>query len=47
MFQMRTTNFVAYAQAIGRASALPVFDLYTMVTQVYAATTRHDFDPPA
>jgi hypothetical protein len=44
---MECTNFVPYAQAIRRATALPVFDLYTMVTQVYAATTGHDFDPPA
>jgi hypothetical protein len=44
---MECTNFVPYAQAIRRATGLPVFDLYTMVTQVYAATTGHDFDPPS
>jgi hypothetical protein len=44
---MECTNFVPYAQAIRRATGLAVFDLYTMVTQVYAATTGHDFDPPS
>ena len=42
---LECTNFVPYAQAIRRATGLPVFDLYTMVTQVYAATTGHDFNP--
>jgi Asp/Glu/hydantoin racemase len=40
---LECTNFVPYSQAIRRATALPVFDLYTMVMQTYAATVGRDF----
>jgi len=41
------TNFVPYAQAVRRATGLPVYDLYTLVTQTYLATHGHDFPPLA
>jgi hypothetical protein len=40
---MECTNFVPFSQAVRRATGLPVFDLYTFVTQVYHATVGTDF----
>lgn len=37
------TNFVPYSQAMRRAVGLPIFDLYTLVTQAFAATVGHEF----
>ena len=41
---LECTNFVPYSQAMRRATGLPVYDLYTLVTQSYLATTGHDFE---
>lgn len=35
---MECTNFVPYSQAVRRATGLPVYDLYTLVTTAVAAT---------
>lgn len=40
---LECTNFVPFSQAMRRATGLPVFDLFTLVTQVYEATTGTDF----
>jgi hypothetical protein len=40
------TNFVPFSQAMRAAAGVPVFDLYTLVTQVYQATIGRDFDRP-
>lgn len=40
---LECTNFVPYAHAVRRALRLPVFDIYTLVTQTYLATTGRDF----
>jgi hypothetical protein len=40
---LECTNFVPFSQAMRRATELPVFDLYTLVTQVHEATTGRDF----
>lgn len=40
---LECTNFVPWSQAMRRATGLPVFDLFTLVTQVYEATTGTDF----
>lgn len=37
------TNLVPFGQAIRRATGLPVYDLYTLVTQTHAATVGTDF----
>jgi hypothetical protein len=37
-FVMECTNFVPFSQAVRRATGLPVYDLYTLVTQVHGAT---------
>jgi hypothetical protein len=42
-FVLECTNFVPFSQAMRRATGLPVFDLYTLVTQVYEATIGTDF----
>jgi Asp/Glu/hydantoin racemase len=36
---LECTNYVPYAQAIRRATSLPVYDLYTLVMQTYLATS--------
>jgi hypothetical protein len=38
-----STNYVPYAQATRRATALPVYDLYTLVMQTYLATSGTAF----
>lgn len=38
------TNFVPYSQAMRRAVGLPIFDIYTLVTQAFAATIGRDFN---
>lgn len=40
---LECTNFVPYSQAMRRATGLPVYDLYTLVTQTYLATVGHEF----
>jgi len=40
---LECTNYVPYAQAIRRATGLPVFDLYTLVTHAYLATRGTEF----
>lgn len=40
---LECTNFVPFSQAIRAATHLPVFDLHTLVMQVYLATTGRDF----
>jgi hypothetical protein len=42
-FVLECTNFVPFSQAVRAATNLPVFDLYTMVMQVYLATTGRAF----
>lgn len=37
------TNFVPYSHAMRKAVNLPVFDLYTLVSQLFAATVGHEF----
>ena len=41
------TNFVPFSQSMRAAAGVPVFDLYTLVTQVYSATVGRDFPRPA
>lgn len=41
------TNFVPFSQAMRAAAGVPVFDLYTLVTQVYFATVGREFPPGA
>lgn len=43
---LECTNFVPFSQAMRRATGVPVFDLYTLVMQVYAATVGRDFSAP-
>jgi aspartate/glutamate racemase len=40
---LECTNYVPYAQAIRRATALPVYDLYTLVIQTYLAASGTAF----
>jgi aspartate/glutamate racemase len=40
---LECTNFVPFAQAMRRATALPVYDLYTLVMQTYLATAAPEF----
>ena len=40
---LECTNFVPFAQAMRRATGLPVFDLYTLVMQTYLATAAPEF----
>jgi hypothetical protein len=40
---LECTNFVPYSQLIRRATGLPVYDLYTLVTLTYQATVGRDF----
>lgn len=40
---LECTNFVPYSQAVRRAAGVPVFDLYTLVMQVFLATIGTDF----
>jgi len=40
---LECTNFVPFANAMRRATGLPVYDLYTLVMQTYLATTGADF----
>jgi hypothetical protein len=42
-FVLECTNYVPYSAAIRRATALPVFDLYTLVMQGYLATSGSEF----
>jgi hypothetical protein len=41
---LECTNFVPFAQTVRRVTGLPVFDLYTLVTQVHLATNETGFD---
>ena len=43
---LECTNFVPFGQAIRAAVGVPVFDLYTLVMQIYNATAGHDFPTP-
>jgi hypothetical protein len=43
---LECTNFVPFSQAIRAATGIPVFDLYTLVMQVYNATAGRDFPIP-
>jgi hypothetical protein len=38
------TNFVPYSQAMRRAPALPIFDLYTLAMTAFQSTVGHEFD---
>ncbi len=40
---LECTNFVPFSQAIRAATGRPVFDLFTLVMQIYNATAGHDF----
>ena len=40
---LECTNFVPFAQAMRRATGLPVYDLYTLVMQTYLATAAPEF----
>jgi hypothetical protein len=40
---LECTNFVPYSQAMRRATGVPVYDLYTLVTLTYRATVGTDF----
>lgn len=40
---LECTNFVPFSQAIRAATGLPVFDLYSLVMQVFFATCGEDF----
>jgi Asp/Glu/hydantoin racemase len=40
---LECTNFVPFAQAMRRATGLPVYDLYTLVMQVHLATAGSTF----
>src|SRR3954451_1406872 len=42
-FVLECTNFVPYSQAMRRAAGVPVFDLYTLVMQVYLAAIGTEF----
>jgi hypothetical protein len=44
---LECTNFVPFSQAIRAATGMPVYDLYTLVMQVYNATAGRDFAAPA
>jgi hypothetical protein len=40
---LECTNFVPFSEAMRRATGLPIFDLYTLVTQTYEATVGRSF----
>jgi aspartate/glutamate racemase len=42
-FVLECTNFVPFANAMRRATRLPIFDLHTLVMQTHLATAGHDF----
>ena len=42
-FVSECTNFVPWSAAMRRATGRPVFDLYALVTQVFAATVGEEF----
>jgi hypothetical protein len=42
-FVLECTNMVPYAHAVRGATRLPVYDIYTLVMQLHAATRGHDF----
>jgi Asp/Glu/hydantoin racemase len=44
---LECTNFVPFANAMRRATGLPVYDLYTLVMQTYLGTIGRDFDAEA
>ena len=40
---LECTNFVPYSRAMRKATGLPIFDLYTLVTQARGALVGRDF----